>query len=300
VAGADLFEQLASASAQRGWRIHVLGGADGVGDRAISILTERYPGAQVTADPGPIITDPTDVADAVLDDIARRDPDVLCVALGNPKQEYFIAAHRERMGCPVMIGVGGSMDMLVGDRHRAPRWIQAVGAEWIFRAAQEPRRLLPRYLADLRAVVPSVVRQRRKIRRYESTGSDLQVSIGADGIVASAVSADRDIAPADSTPGSTTDVVRLRLPVCIDLSGCHALSPQGHAMFWSLVRSANRYGLPVRIAGWSEELAACFDRYLTKGWASDLLAKSAGIQRHDEEKTSGFDTEFALRPIEKK
>ena len=99
-------------------------------------------------DPGPQIPDPTTVDDAVLEAITAVDADILCVALGNPKQERFIKAHRERLGVPVMIGVGGSLDLLVGERRRAPRWMQRTGTEWIARLAQEPaparRPLCPR------------------------------------------------------------------------------------------------------------------------------------------------------------
>ena len=78
----------------------------------------------------------------------------MCVALGNPKQERFIKAHRDRLRVPVMIGVGGSLDMLVGERKRAPSWMQRTGTEWIARMVQEPRRLGRRYAHDLRVFGP--------------------------------------------------------------------------------------------------------------------------------------------------
>ena len=145
VAGADLVPELARESAKHDWRIHLFGGAPGVADRARSVLNERHPGARITADAGPVVRDVTEVDDSTIDRIRDYDPDILCVAFGNPKQERFIAAHRDRLGCPVMIGIGGSLDMLVGDKRRAPEWAQRTGVEWVYRALQEPGRLGGRY-----------------------------------------------------------------------------------------------------------------------------------------------------------
>jgi N-acetylglucosaminyldiphosphoundecaprenol N-acetyl-beta-D-mannosaminyltransferase len=76
-------------------------------------------------------------------------PEILLVALGNPKQEKWIWMHRKRLGVPVAMGVGGSFEIIVGDMRRAPKWIQRCGLEWAMRFVQEPSRLGPRYLRDL-------------------------------------------------------------------------------------------------------------------------------------------------------
>lgn len=159
VAGSDLLPRLASESAGRRLRIHVFGAADEVAERARKLVAERYPDALMTFEAGPRLADPTVVPDSVLDTLAATRADVLCVALGNPKQERFIAAHRARLGIPVLIGIGGSVDMLVGQRSRAPQWVQRVGLEWVYRAAQEPARLGPRYVRDIRVFVPMLWRE---------------------------------------------------------------------------------------------------------------------------------------------
>lgn len=165
VAGSDLFPRLAAESARTGLRVHVFGARPEIAERARRQIADQHPGAAVTFDSGPMFDDPADVNDAVIDAIASADADVLCVALGNPKQELFIAAHRDRLGAPVQIGVGGSVDLFVGERRRAPRWVQRIGLEWVFRAVQEPGRLGPRYARDLRVFVPMVLRERRRRRR---------------------------------------------------------------------------------------------------------------------------------------
>ncbi|HWL42372.1 MAG TPA: WecB/TagA/CpsF family glycosyltransferase [Ilumatobacter sp.] len=169
VAGSDLLPELVARSESTGWRIHVLGSAPAVAERAVAMMRSRYPAAAFTVDPGPIIDDPADVDPATIESIVRAAPDILCVALGNPKQERFIAAYRERLGVPVLIGVGGSLDMFTGERKRAPRWVQRIGFEWVVRALQEPRRLGPRYLHDIRVFGPrlaSVWRASRRRRRH--------------------------------------------------------------------------------------------------------------------------------------
>jgi N-acetylglucosaminyldiphosphoundecaprenol N-acetyl-beta-D-mannosaminyltransferase len=168
VTGADLVPAIAADASFRGWRVHFFGSAPGVAERALDLLGQRHPGAELSGTSGPLLSDVSVVDDAVLDEIIGHDPDILCVALGNPKQERFIAAHRERLGIPVMIGIGGSLDMLVGDKKRAPEWAQRVGVEWVFRAAQEPGRLGKRYAKDAVVFGPRVVEYVRALRRHRN------------------------------------------------------------------------------------------------------------------------------------
>jgi alpha-1,3-mannosyltransferase len=77
--------------------------------------------------------------------ILKARPDVVLVAMGNPKQELWIAQHVPRCA-PCCLGVGALFDFLAGNVRRAPRWIRAVRCEWMFRLALEPRRLWRRYL----------------------------------------------------------------------------------------------------------------------------------------------------------
>jgi beta-1,4-glucosyltransferase len=83
--------------------------------------------------------------------VAAARPDVVVVALGNPAQEAWIAAHAETVGAGAMIGVGALFDFLAGRVTRAPGWVQAARLEWAWRLAQEPRRLVRRYTLDMAA-----------------------------------------------------------------------------------------------------------------------------------------------------
>jgi N-acetylglucosaminyldiphosphoundecaprenol N-acetyl-beta-D-mannosaminyltransferase len=130
VSGADLVPQLAQLSARKGYSIYLLGGRPGVGARAAKVLEERYPGVKIVGHYAPPLADleRMDHGDA-LDRIHAAKPDILLVAFGNPKQEKWIRMHAKRSGVPVSIGIGGSLDMLVGDVQRAPTWMQRNGLE---------------------------------------------------------------------------------------------------------------------------------------------------------------------------
>lgn len=181
VAGADLVPRLFDESQTTGWHVHVFGSSPDVAERAEAIVVERYPDAVVSFDPGPIVDRDGGVEDEALDRLAAVGADIVCVALGNPKQEHFIRRHRDRIGAPVMIGVGGSLDMMVGERRRAPEWVQRVGLEWVVRAAQEPKRLGVRYARDIRTMGPWLFRQWRANRARRSR-SDLRISTDGDGV----------------------------------------------------------------------------------------------------------------------
>jgi N-acetylglucosaminyldiphosphoundecaprenol N-acetyl-beta-D-mannosaminyltransferase len=154
VSGADMVPMLAELSARKGYGIYLLGGRTGVAERAKKQLEAMYPGVKIVGHHAPPLADleRMDHGDT-LERIRAAKPDILLVAFGNPKQEKWIRMHAKRLGVPVSIGIGGSMDMLVGDVHRAPGWMQRSGLEWLGRCAQEPMRLLPRYWRNFAALV---------------------------------------------------------------------------------------------------------------------------------------------------
>ena len=146
VSGVDMVPRLAELSAKKGYGIYLLGGRPGVAERASKVLQEMHPGVNIVGHHAPPLADleRMDHGDT-LERIRAAKPDILLVAFGNPKQEKWIRMHSRRLGVPVSIGIGGSMDILVGDVHRAPKLMQRHGLEWLGRCMQEPARLLPRY-----------------------------------------------------------------------------------------------------------------------------------------------------------
>ena len=138
VAGSDLVGDIAALAAQSGWRLFLLGAAPGVAERAADVLRVRHPGLTVvgteSGSPRP------DDADRLIALITAARPDVLFVAYGAPAQDKWIAAHRQRLDVPVSMGVGGSLDFIAGIAPRAPRWLQRLGLEWLYRLARQPWR----------------------------------------------------------------------------------------------------------------------------------------------------------------
>jgi N-acetylglucosaminyldiphosphoundecaprenol N-acetyl-beta-D-mannosaminyltransferase len=147
VAGVDLVEQLAALSAERGYRLYLLGAEPGVADEAAAALAGRYPGLQIAgtyAPPiGPFSPEETE---RMIARVRAARPDVLCAAFGAPRQDIWLAEHLELLRVPVCIGVGGTLNFIAGRVPRAPGWMQRCGLEWCYRLRQEPARLWRRYL----------------------------------------------------------------------------------------------------------------------------------------------------------
>jgi N-acetylglucosaminyldiphosphoundecaprenol N-acetyl-beta-D-mannosaminyltransferase len=109
-----------------------------VAEAAARILSSRYPGLQVV---GTFAGSPADEeAQGIIARIRQARPDVLFVAYGAPAQDLWIARHREALGVPVMMGVGGAFDHIAGVRRRAPLWVQRLNLEWLFRLITQPWR----------------------------------------------------------------------------------------------------------------------------------------------------------------
>jgi N-acetylglucosaminyldiphosphoundecaprenol N-acetyl-beta-D-mannosaminyltransferase len=88
------------------------------------------------------------VDNELVDRLVASGARAIFVALGAPKQEFWTQHHRERLPTTVIVGVGAALDIIAGRFREAPRWMTNFGLEWLFRLAQEPRRLAHRYLVD--------------------------------------------------------------------------------------------------------------------------------------------------------
>ena len=147
VTGADLLPRLLELSVQKKRRIFLLGATEDCSNFALQRVCREYPGAVICGRMSPPTASLTQMKNSeILKRIEESKPDILLVAFGNPKQEKWLAMHRDQLKVPVCIGVGGAFDLFSEKQMRAPLWMQRFGMEWMFRFLREPRRLGPRYL----------------------------------------------------------------------------------------------------------------------------------------------------------
>ena len=161
VAGVDIFKQLCGLAADAGLHVFLLGGRPGSADLAAAALKAPHPDLRCSTY-CPALGFEHDEAALAATAQAVRDaqPDILFVALGAPKQEYWIYDHGLQLAVPVCIGVGGSFEIVGGVVPRAPKWAQNIGCEWLYRLCREPRRMWRRYLIGNLEFAAIVVRQR--------------------------------------------------------------------------------------------------------------------------------------------
>lgn len=159
VAGIDLFEALLGRAEARGWSVYFLGARQHVVDEVVRRARVRHPRLRVAGWRNGYFgaAENTDVVAA----IREAAPDILFVGMPSPRKEYWLSENLEALGVPFSMGVGGSFDVYAGLTQRAPQWMQRLGLEWLYRFAQEPRRMWRRYLLGNVAFVRLVAREWR-------------------------------------------------------------------------------------------------------------------------------------------
>ena len=148
VYGPELMVRYCERSAEKGHRVFLYGGRDQGSLAQLTLnLRLRFPGIKIVGGYSPPFRALTDDEDnAIADQINAAQPDIVWVGIGVPKQEKWMARMRDRIDAPVLAAVGAAFDFHAGRVSMAPEWMQNRGLEWTYRIAQEPRRLLPRYL----------------------------------------------------------------------------------------------------------------------------------------------------------
>jgi N-acetylglucosaminyldiphosphoundecaprenol N-acetyl-beta-D-mannosaminyltransferase len=139
VPGIELVERLCEECARLGLPIFLLGGAVDVADRAAAALQTRYPGLSIAGTQHGYFEDRDGAA--IASRIASSGARLLLVALGFPRQEFWVRDHAAGLGALTCIGVGGSFDVISGRTARAPEVARRLGLEWLYRLVREPRRL---------------------------------------------------------------------------------------------------------------------------------------------------------------
>jgi N-acetylglucosaminyldiphosphoundecaprenol N-acetyl-beta-D-mannosaminyltransferase len=170
VYGPELMLRFSERCAESGHRVWLYGGRDQGSLAQLALnLRRRFPGINIVGGYSPPFRPMTDEEeDALVDQINDARPDVLWVGIGAPKQDRWMAHMRDRLDVPVMCAVGAAFDFHSGRISQAPAWMQRRGLEWVYRLAQEPRRLFPRYLRANPRFIVAFARQYLGERRTRS------------------------------------------------------------------------------------------------------------------------------------
>ena len=143
--GPSLMGEIFEISAKKNYRHYFYGSTDETLEKLYKVLTQTYPGIQITGMYSPPFRPMTAEEDkAIVERINETRPDFVWVGLGAPKQEKWMAAHQGRVN-GLMIGVGAGFDYYAGNIERAPEWMQKCNLEWLYRLLQDPKRLFGRY-----------------------------------------------------------------------------------------------------------------------------------------------------------
>jgi N-acetylglucosaminyldiphosphoundecaprenol N-acetyl-beta-D-mannosaminyltransferase len=146
VYGPTLTPRVCERAAELGLPVGFYGGTPEVLEAMTGSLVARFPKLEIAFAHAPPFRPLTRDEDAaVVDAIHEAGVAILFVGLGCPKQERWMAGHRDALRCP-MLGVGAAFDFIAGTKSQAPPWLQRLGLEWLFRLLTEPRRLWRRYL----------------------------------------------------------------------------------------------------------------------------------------------------------
>ena len=146
VTGADMVPAICRRCAEEGLSVYVLGGDKEAVEEAFEKL--GFPSLRI-AGIDPAFVKLGEDQPEIVERINAAKPDILFVALGNPKQELWMGRNRAKLDVGVMIGIGGTFNFIAGKVKRAPKWMQRCGLEWIYRILQEPGRLWRRYAYGL-------------------------------------------------------------------------------------------------------------------------------------------------------
>lgn len=163
VTGVDLFQSISDLSRQKSWSLFFLGGQRGIASKAKREIEKKYPGVEVVGyyAGSPNVGDEAEI----IQEINNARPDILFVAYGAPSQEFWISRNLSKLRTvKVAMGIGGSFDMVAGEKKRSPVYLQKIGLEWLWRLIHEPKRFKRIYNATIQFVI-LVIKEKVKMSK---------------------------------------------------------------------------------------------------------------------------------------
>ena len=162
ISGSDLVPLLCEVAAEKGYRIFIIGGKDGIAEQAKEKLESRLPQIKIVGTYAPPFGFEKNESelDKINQMISAVHPDLLIACFGCPKQEKWIYENIEKYDAKVSICAGATVDFLAGRVKRAPRWMREYGLEWFYRFLKEPKRMFRRYFVDDTKIVKLIFKYR--------------------------------------------------------------------------------------------------------------------------------------------
>ena len=150
ISGSDLVPLLCDVSAEKDYKIFILGGKEGIAEQAKQKLIEKHPNIKIVGTYAPPFGFEKDENELnkINHMISNVHPDLLISCFGCPKQEKWIYENIDKYDAKVSICAGATVDFLAGNVKRAPRWMSEHGLEWFYRFLKEPKRMFKRYFID--------------------------------------------------------------------------------------------------------------------------------------------------------
>ena len=141
IGGIDFATKILSIAEKRGYKVFLLGAKPNVANKAKRTLKNDFPSLQICGTHHGYFQKSGKENQAVIKKIASASPDIIFVCFGSPEQEIWIAKNKNKLPqIKLFIGLGGSLDVFSGNVKRAPKFIQALGVEWLYRTIKDPKR----------------------------------------------------------------------------------------------------------------------------------------------------------------
>lgn len=170
IAGVDLMARLLAEGAVAELRVFFLGATEKVVTELVSRAREEHAGLVIAGYRNGYFGRKEHAR--IIRRIRESEADILFVGMPTPFKEIWCHEHKQELGVPVILGVGGSFDVLAGEVPRAPKWMQAIGMEWFWRLIMEPRRLAKRYLVTNTLFAAMCLKTLFRSRRSQRTNAD--------------------------------------------------------------------------------------------------------------------------------
>ena len=260
VAGSDLVPALLELAEQKGYRVFFLGGQEEVAAKALENIIAKHPNLQVAGVLSPPFKPLLEMDhEGICQTIRESEADLLFVSFGCPKQEKWINMNYRKLGVPVSIGVGATIDFLAGHMKRAPKWMHGLGLEWVYRLLQEPKRLFKRYFDDLLVFGVNMVKQVLKLRNGSHDGTGMFTLTDFETSQTIELPEVLTVKSVLQNRAKWQNLAMINKPLVIDGSKVQLTDSTGLALLTRLQKNHREADLPMVLSGASKSLQNALD-----------------------------------------